>query len=406
LSRAGSATAGASLRPGLVLLGLLLVGANLRASITSVGPVLDELRDELALPSAAASALISLPVLAFAVVSPFAPALARRLGLEPTLALALGTLATGIVLRSLPVTGLIWVGTALLGIAIAVVNVELPALVKRDFPERIGQVTGAYSAVQAVFAAAAAGLAVPIAGSVESGWRLAIGVWAGLAIIALAVFAPQLRRHHVVPAAADDIALEMTTGGAPVGRSPWRSALAWQVTAFMGLQSVCYYSLITWLPTIERAMGIGAAEAGVHQLVFNAAGIIGSIAASALIPRFRDQRLLGGVGAAVIGVALLGILLLPALMVLWALLAGAAGGLCIVLALSMFGLRTANHSQAAALSGMAQAAGYLVAAAGPIAVGVLHDVTGTWQASIVLLVVVDLLLIVAAQFAGRRRVLG
>ena len=397
------AAARASLRPGLVLVGLLLVGANLRASITSVGPVLDELRDELALPSAAASALISLPVLAFAAVSPFAPALARRLGLEQTLGLALGVLATGIVLRSLPVAGLLWVGTILLGVAIAVVNVELPALVKRDFPERIGQVTGTYSAVQAVFAAAAAGLAVPIAGSTESGWRLAIGVWAGLAIVALAVFAPQLRRRDVVPAGADDLVLEAPSERDRGSRSPWRSALAWQVTAFMGLQSVCYYSLITWLPTIERAMGIGAAEAGVHQLVFNAAGIIGSVVASALIPRFRDQRLLAGVGAAVIGLALVGILLVPALMVLWATLAGAAGGLCIVIALSLFGLRTRDHGQAAALSGMAQAAGYLVAAAGPIVVGALHDLTDGWQASIALLIAVDVLLVVAAQFAGRRR---
>jgi len=395
------------LRPGFVLVGLLLVGANLRAGITSVGPVLDDMRGDLGLSSTAASALISLPLLAFAVVSPFAPALARRLGLEQTLALALGALGAGIVLRSLPLPGSLWVGTILLGVAIAVINVELPALVKRDFPERIGQVTGAYSAVQSSFAALAAGLAVPIAGTVDAGWRVAIGVWAGLALVALGVFAPQLRRRDIVPPTEDDIALEEPAApGTRTGRSPWRSALGWQVTAFMGLQSVGYYVLITWLPTIERAAGISAAEAGVHQLVFNAFGIAGSLLASVLIPRFRDQRLLAGLGTAALGATIAGILIAPALTGFWAALGGISGGACIVLALSLFGLRTDHHTQAAALSGMAQSVGYLLAAAGPIVIGALHDASGSWTPSLVVLLVVDVLLVIVGQFAARRRVIG
>ncbi|MFZ2274421.1 MFS transporter, partial [Corynebacterium variabile] len=144
----------------LIIAGILLVAGNLRAALTTVGPVLSNLRDDLGLSSSAASFLVSLPLLAFAVVSPFVPRVALRLGLERTIAAALGVLAVGLVVRSTPPTVLLWVGTLLIGVAIAVLNVVLPSWVKRDFPTKIGQVTGAYSAAQSGFAAVASGVAV------------------------------------------------------------------------------------------------------------------------------------------------------------------------------------------------------------------------------------------------------
>jgi CP family cyanate transporter-like MFS transporter len=386
----------ASLRPALILTGLLLVAANLRAGITTVGPVLEEIQRDLALSSLTASILISLPLVAFAVISPVAPGLARRLGLERALGGGLAVLAAGLVVRSLPGPALLWAGTALLGVAIAVLNVVLPALVKRDFPARIGAVTGAYSAVQASFAALAAGLAVPVAAWTSAGWRLPLGMWAGLALIGLAVLAPQLRRHTVMPAAQSPVALDVAR--------PWRSALAWQVTAFMALQSTGYYIFITWLPSIEATAGISTAAAGVHQLLLNAFGIAGSITCSALIGRFRDQRLLGVLAPALFMSAAIGILAAPAWSVVWSSVAGIAGGANIVLALSFFGLRTPHHGRAAALSGMAQSVGYLVAAAGPIAVGALHDATGSWTPALVTVIVLDLVLIGFGYLAGRARI--
>lgn len=409
------------LRPALVVAGLLLVAGNLRAGITTVGPVLAELQHDLGLSSLTASILISLPLLAFAFVSPVAPAFARRLGLERALGVALGGLAVGLVVRSLPGLPLLWIGTALLGIAIAILNVVLPALVKRDFPTRIGQVTGAYSAVQASFAALAAGAAVPVAALTAWGWRLPLGMWAGLALIALAVMLPQFRRRTVVPPAEDDVSLDdlrhPRTGAtaavpataapaAAAGRSPWGSALGWQVTAFMGLQSVGFYVFITWLPSIEGSAGVDAAAAGVHQLLLNAFGIAGSLLASALIPRFRDQRLLAVAGPTLFALAALGVLLAPQLGGVWGSMAGLAGGSSIVLALSFFGLRTGNHHQAAALSGMAQSVGYVLAAAGPIAAGALHDATGSWTPALAVLVGLLAVLAVFGYLAGRARVLG
>jgi CP family cyanate transporter-like MFS transporter len=391
-------------RPGLALAGILLVAANLRASITTVGPVIAEVQHELHLASVAASVLVSLPLVAFAAISPLAPPLARRLGIEPALAAALGLLAVGIALRSAPGPVWLWVGTALLGVAIAVLNVVLPALVKRDFPGRIGQITGAYSSVQAIFAALAAGIAVPLAGPGESGWRLSFGVWAGLALIALAVLLPQTRRA-ASPVVEPELGARTQAAAGAGYRSPWRTALGWQVTVFMGLQSVTFYVLVTWLPSIERAGGVPAAAAGIHQLLFNALGIAGSLTSAALIPRRGGQRLIATVAPFVYALAIAGLLVLPRAGALWACLAGAAGGSMIVLALSLFGLRTRHHAQAATLSGMAQSLGYLFAAAGPVVIGAIHDATGLWTPALVILVVIGLTLVGVGFLVSRHRVI-
>lgn len=395
-----------ALSPTVILVGLLMVAGNLRAGITTVGPVLDDVQTDLGLSDVTASVLISLPLIAFAVVSPFAPALGRRLGFERCLALALAGLAVGLVLRSLPGLPLLWIGTALLGVAVAVLNVVLPALVKRDFPTRIGQVTGAYSAVQSIFAATAAGVAVPVSRLGSVGWRLPLGMWAGLAVLAIGVMAPQLRRHTVVPAAADDVAVPHaphTDAGVDAGGSPWRHPLAWQVTAFMGLQSVAFYVLITWLPSIEKDAGVSAGSAGVHQFLLNAFAIAGALICSRLVPRLPDQRLLATVYPALFVIAVLGVLAAPRAGVVWASIAGLAGGGCIVLALSFFGLRTRHHAQAASLSGMAQCVGYLLAAAGPLLVGAIHDAADSWTPALVVVLALQVILVGFGYLAGRDR---
>jgi len=406
----------------LVLAGLLLVAGNLRAAITTVGPVLTSIVHDLGLSSIEASALVSLPLIAFAVVSPFAPRAAHRLGLERTIGLSLLVLAAGLTVRSMPPIALLWAGTILIGVSIAVLNVLLPAIVKRDFPLRIGQLTGAYSAVQSIFAAIAAGVAVPIAGATALGWRLPLGMWAGLALIALGVLVPQLRRPTTPPIRQDaptDPAPSATpvplahpatppTPGVPARRalrSPWGSLLAWQVTVVMGLQSVVFYVLITWLPAIEISAGTGEAAAGGHQFLLNASGILGSLACSALITRLRDQRMLGILIPLTMLAGTAGILFAPQAGALWACVAGLAGGAGIVLALSLFGLRTEHHSQAASLSGMAQCIGYLLAAAGPVAVGALHDATGSWAPALVSLIVIELVLMWFGYLSGRNRTL-
>lgn len=395
---ATGARTGTAPRSGLLLAGILLIAVNLRAAITSVGPVISDIRTDLDIGGATASVLVSLPLVAFAVVSPLAPALARRIGVERALGAALAVLAVATVVRSLPSTWALWTGTAGLGIAIAVVNVLLPSLVKREYPDRIGQVTGLYSSVQGAAAALASGFAVPLAGTSQHGWRLALGIWAGLALIALAVFLPQLGRRTVPQTTS--------AAGTPVRhRSPWGSVLGWQVTLFMGTQSTVYYTLITWWPSVEQAHGTSAAASGWHLFALQVAGLLANLATARLIPRRTDQRLLIGGAAVLVAAGIAGQLAFPAASLLWIVLAGAGGGANIVLALSLFGLRTRDHHQAAALSGMAQSVGYALAAAGPILLGALHDATGSWTAPLVVLLGVIAVQAAAGVPAGRARLL-
>ncbi|MGV9301196.1 CynX/NimT family MFS transporter [Amycolatopsis sp. NPDC003676] len=375
---------------------MLLIATNLRAAITSLGPILSLVQADQGLSSVAASVLVSVPLIAFAVCSPIAPKVAAKLGLERALGAAVLLLAVGILLRSTPPQLLLWIGTVVLGVAIAILNVLLPALVKRDFPTRIGPITGTYTAVQSGVAAIAAGVAVPLAGQQSGGWRLSLGIWAGLALVALGVFLPQLRRSVAAPA------LARATGAA----RPWTSALAWQVTLFMGLQSLAFYVLVTWLSSIEQAAGISSVTAGFHQLLFNLSGLAGSLVCSALIHRLPDQRVVAVVASLLLTTALTGLLVAPGVAVVWAVLAGFAGGITLALALSLFGLRTKDYADAGALSGMAQSAGYTLAALGPIVIGAIHDVASSWTPALGVLIGLALVQTVFGGLASRPRTIG
>lgn len=399
MSKQAAVSAPHNARFGLALVGVLLIAVNLRVSFTTVGPVLDLVRHDLGLGGAAAGLLTSLPLLAFAAFSPAAPGLARRLGLDRALWLALLLIAVGVVTRSLSGAIGVWVGTALLGVGIALINVLLPSLVKRDFPRRVAQVTGVYSAVQSAVAALGAGLVVPIAGASPAGWRLALGVWAGLALVAMAVLLPRVRMATRPAGGAG-------AGAAAVkGRSPWGTALAWQVTMFMGLQSVPFFVFVAWVPTILHDSGVSLAAAGWYLFLFQITSVLGNLATAALAHRFTDQRMIGLAGGLLCFLTFAGLLMAPQLALLWTVTGGLGCGSTIVLALSLFSLRTRNHGEAAALSGMAQGVGYLVAAAGPVVFGWLHDVTGGWSASLGLVAALMAVMCAFAMLAGRDRLL-
>lgn len=385
-------------RIGVAFIGVLLIAVNLRVSFVSVGPVLGNISSDLGLSSAAAGFLTGLPLIAFAVFSPLAPGFAARVGLDRALWTSLLILAAGIVLRSLPLAGVIWAGTALIGLAIAFLNVLVPSLVKRDFPLRVSQVTGGYTAAQAAFAAVGAAVVVPVAQTSPAGWRLALGIWAGLALVAMAVLLPWLRRHRsgTAHAAAPKIAY----------RSPWTSALGWQVTIFMGLQSIAFYVLMAWLPTIEQSRGVPATTAGIHLSIFLLVSVFASLAAGGILHRGRDQRLVAFTSGALTVATFLGLTLAPELVLLWIVLGAMGCGSLIVVALSLFSLRTVNHPQAAALSGMAQSVGYGLSAVGPVLFGALHDLTDGWTLPLLVTAGIMAVLSLVGLLAGRARVIG
>ena len=379
------------LRVGLLVVGIVIAGANLRAALTAVGPLVREIRADTGISSGAAGLLTTLPLLCFAALSLPAPALARRFGLRRVLTGGLLLLAAGIALRSAPGVAALFAGTTLLGLAIAVGNVLLPSLVKYEFPAYTGLLMGVYITVMNSGAALGAGVSVPLAQQGNVGWRGALGVWALPALVAALVWFYLLRGDRPMSPVA------VTARG-----GLWRSPLAWQVTLFMGLQSVVFYASIAWLPEVLQSGGLSAAQAGWLVSLMQFVGIPAALFAPILAGRRPAQRGLLAAAALLSGAGILGLLLSGgALTILWVSLLGLGQGASISLALTLFALRTADAAEAAALSGMAQSAGYLLAAAGPFLFGVLHDLTQSWSLPLALLFAVTVVLLFAGLGAGR-----
>lgn len=377
-------------------LSLLVVAANLRPTLTALGPVLAQVGADTGLSPSALGLLGSVPLLAFAGVSPFVQLLSRRWGPDHTVFVATIVMLAATVVRSLPgPTVSLWAGTIALGAGIAVCNVLVPALVKRDFPGEVPLMTGAYTATLSLSAALASGLALPIAE--RGGWRLGIGVWALVGVLALVAWLPRLRGH------GRDDAVPLPLPGAPerTGASVWRSPLAWQVTAFMGTQAIFFYLMVTWLPSIEVARGVSPVRAGWDLFLFQITGIAGGLLVSFAMRGRRDHRL-AGVGVSVgMALSMLGLLLLPDLDALWLVLAGLCSGASLVVALTFVAERSRSTADAAQLSGMVQSVGYLLGIIGPIGAGALFQATGGWTSTLVAVIAVNLVQLVVSLFAGR-----
>ncbi|PVD39873.1 MFS transporter [Serratia liquefaciens] len=385
--------------PLLLVAGIMLVAANLRAALTSVGPLLEQIQQQLMLSATSAGLLNSLPLILFAVLSPVTPGLAKRIGIERTLGVALLLLVIGIVLRSMPQTGMLWLGSILIGAAIAFANVVLPTLVKRDFPSRAAAMIAAYAAVMSLVAATASGLAVPLAALNNLGWRFSLLCWSLPALLALIVWLPQLRRS---PALTASHALQTQPVSA---RSPWRSALGWQVALFMGLQSITFYTIIGWFSAFAASHGTSPQQAGFELFIYQVVAIAANFVMVFILPRARDQRAIALCSSLLIFIGVAGLLLLPGYSLVWLIFAGLGAGSSLVLALSFFGLRSSHHHQATQLSGMAQSVGYLLAALGPTLFGLLHDLTQGWRLPLMVLLCLTLLQMLFGMLAGRNRVI-
>ena len=377
----------------LLVLGILLLAANLRAALTGVTPLIGQIRADTGISNGVAGLLTTLPLVAFGVLSPVAPLLSRRIGMERALFASLFVLAAGILLRSAGPVVALFLGTAILGAAIAAGNVLLPGLIKREFPERPGLMTSAYSTTMGIAAALAAGASAPIAFGAGLGWRASLALWALFALLAAIAWLPQVRGARPPDA----------TERPPLGAGRlWRSPLAWQVTLFMGLQSLVYYVTLTWLPEILQDEGLSASGAGWMLALAQAVGIVTMFLAPMIASRRPSQRRI--VAAAVImnGVGTLGLLVAGgAAAALWVVFLGLGQGACFSLALTFFALRAPDPEHAAALSGMAQSIGYLFAAAGPSLFGILRDVTGGWTVPLALMLAFTACLLLSGLGAAR-----
>ena len=376
------------------MVGIVLLAANMRSALTSVTPLIGQIRTDTGISNGVAGLLTTLPLLAFGVLSPVAPRLARRIGMERVLLASLLLLAAGIVVRSAGTVAVLFLGTAIVGAAIVVGNVLLPALVKREFPERVGLMTSVYLTALGITGALAAGVSVPVAQLTGMGWRGSLALWALPAFLAALAWVPQLRRSDQPESAA-----AQTTQGVS---DLWRSALAWQVTLFMGLQSLTYYVTLTWLPEILQEEGMSAARAGWMLGVTQAVAIVTIFFAPVIAGRRPSQQGVVVAAVSLSGVGTLGLLVAGSIgSVLWVVLLGLGQGACFGLALTFFALRAPDSQHAAALSGMAQTFGYLFAAAGPFLFGVLRDATQAWTVPLALLFGITACLLIAGLGAGR-----
>jgi len=381
----------------LMLIGIVLVAMNLRPALLSVSPLLNELERNLELSSAMLGVLTTLPVLCLGLAAPLAPRAARAIGDERTILCVLLVLAAALLIRPfIGVVGL-FAGTALAGGCIGILGVLLPGLVKRDFPEHVGVLTGLYTMALCLGASIAAGATEPLRLYLGGNWQPALAFWLTPAIIAAVAWLPQLARPTDTRA----------TGSGQRPASLRNDPLAWQVTLYMGLQSSLAYSIFGWLPTILSDRGLSDVDAGLALSASILVQLISALAAPWIGGRCRDQR---GVVATVMAVSLIGLLgclYAPIASIwLWAVVLGLGQGGAFSMALTLIALRAADSHTAARLSGMAQGVGYILAALGPLLVGVLHDATGGWNTVGALFTFIVIAALVAGLGAGRSQVVG
>jgi len=361
-----------------ILLGisLVLIAFNLRPVFSSASALLPEIRTGLGLSPLGASLLTTLPVVCLGAFSPLAPRLAQRIGAERTLLGVIFLLAIGTAMRGLNSVPLLFLGTAIAGGCIAVGNVLLPGLVKRDFADRAALMTGCYTMALCAGAASAAGLTLPIEHALGGSLAGALAAWAVPALIVGLIWLPQVLRTGNV-AKRSGFRVE----------GLWRDKLAWQVTLFMGLQSALAYCVFGWLVPILRERGLDGVTAGAIVSMSVMVQAAACLVAPHIAVRGKDQRIINASLCAIAVIALLGLLFAPLSTVwLWAALQGVGQGGLIAVAMTAIVLRSKDSHVAAHLSGMAQCVGYVLAAIGPLVVGMIRSWTGSFAWSSVLFV--------------------
>jgi CP family cyanate transporter-like MFS transporter len=391
--RSGITASAAVPATAISVAGVVLVALGMRQSVAGVPPILADL----GLSPAAASALVAVPVLCFSLGALAGPALRARLGEERAIFLTVVTLLIGMVLRAIWPGWALFPGTILAGLSIAVLNVLLPALVKRRFADRIGAMMATYTVAMATGSSAAAGLTFAIWQAAGGSAKVALGVWAIPAAIAVVAWLPQL-------------AISPEAGGAGTSRASvpvWRYPLAWHVLFYMGMQSLLFYGPLSWLPAIYRDRGIDPVYAGVLLTLFNGLGIVGNLTFPVIAARLPSQRPAVAAATILMTIGILGVLLAPtSTSIIWAVVLGIAQGASLSLALLVIVLRSATPDVAASLSGMAQSGGYAIAATGPFVMGLLHTATGDWTVPLLFLLVVALALWIPGMTAAQNRLIG
>ncbi|WP_280300169.1 MFS transporter [Nocardia abscessus] len=369
--------------------GIVLVGTTLRAPLTCVGPLIPVITGDTGLSDTHAGLLTALPLLIFAVV-PVAVLRTVHHGLDRLVRLALVAMLVGLLVRSAP--GQLWLftGTVVLAVAIGFANVLLPAIVRDSVSSaRVTAVTGAWVAGMCAAAAVSSGIAVPMADLLPGGWRTALASATLLVVVALLVW--RMREGPVPEPALTVRRVSM----------PWRSPLAWQVSAFMGLQALGFYTTLAWLPTVLQDNGVTAETAGWSLFAFQILGLLMINTMPWLVRTTAAKRRLAVAASALAAVGFLLLAVDSDSAPLAILLLGIGAGASLALAMAFQSERAGDAIQAAALAAMAQTVGFAMAALGPPLLGILHSRTSGWAVALCVLTALTLLQAGAAAGAGR-----
>lgn len=373
-----------------LLFAIIVVGMCLRPSITGLGSLLRLIKPDLGLSDAVSGLLTTIPMIAFAVVSPMVGKINRRLGTAGTLCGGFALIAAGIVIRSFGGIVGLYLGTAMIGCGIACGNVLMPAIIKSSFPQKYGLVTALNSTGLAISSAIASGVNYPLAAQAGLGWKLTMCIYAVLALLAICVWLP-VRKVSVQPGEASGISGMM------------KSKTAWAVTLFLGIEALAFYSCTSWLATIFQFKGLDAATAGYYVSAFSLMGIPASFLVPTLAGMKKDQR---AVTYCVVGAFLTGIVIMaltedPTVLLIGALLAGFGCNGGFALSMAFIGFRTSNGSDAIQLSAMSQSIGYVIAAFGPIGMGLVNDALQNWNYNLWLIAALLVVLLIVSSVCAK-----
>lgn len=378
----------------LILFGMIFVAATLRAPLTSVGPVIELIKSDLEISNTLAGLLTTIPLIIFGFVSPIVSKIVTKLTMSSTILYALLILLVGLLLRVSGDIGLFIVGTILLGIAIAFGNVCLPSYVKWRFPLQIGLFTGVYSATMNFTAGLGGGLSYPLSEITPLGFRLSLSFWVVLTILAIVFWWPQVKSGKQQELQATK-AMQAKVQGPKVRMVT--SKLAWVVALTMAMQSMVFYTVIAWMPTILVDKGMSPTAAGFLLMLNQFSQVPMTFIFPIIASKMQNQKLLVTIVSMLF---VLGFSLLFSqsyiVLVIGIIIAGFGMGAGFSLCMTFFSIRARTNAGSMSLSGFGQSIGYFIAAIGPFLIGFLHDLLGGWDVGIISLIVISVLFYIFA----------
>lgn len=384
-----------------VILAIVFIASTLRAPLTSVGLVVDEIKQVMEINNSVAGILTTIPLIIFAIVSPFVSKVTARLTMSRTILYSTMLLIVALYLRIAGDFTLFLIGTGILGIAIAFGNVVLPSYVKWYFPMQIGLATGIYSGTMNFTAGLGGGLSFPLSEITPLGFRLSLSFWILFAIIAIILWIPKARKG---------VQLEKATAIAEQQDRPkkvtiTKSKLAWMVALTMGFQSMVFYTVVAWVPSILVDRGLDPSTAGYLLMLNQFSQVPMTFTFPIIASKLKDQRILVVIITALflVGFSLFFTQSLV-LLIIGIIIVGLAMGACFSLCMTFFSIRARTSDGSISLSGFGQSVGYLIAAVGPFLIGYLHDATESWDSGIIALIVMSVLFFVFGYPAAKNKV--